>query len=158
MDIIETIEAIERINVNAAVLESVDETADEIKALLLTQLEAGTQNDGEAIHWQNPKRERKDNTFPYTKKYAKRKANLGFQTSVVDLNLGGEYWESIEAEAFGDAINFESKDEKAVYLEENYNADKIYGLNEANKAKYIDDSLRDKVISKVSEQSGIKID
>jgi hypothetical protein len=99
------------------------------------QLSKGQDSEGGLIRWQH------DSHYPYTKPYERRKAKLGKQTKVVDLNLTGKRSRRIEAKAEGGKVIIKSTDEKEQYLENNYGKDLINGLNQEHKGPLIREKL-----------------
>jgi hypothetical protein len=148
MDIVDLIESIEKIDVEKAVDQSFSETSKELADYNRQQLGQGQRSDNDKVHWL------KDNHYPYVRPYARKREKMGLQTDVVDLNVSGTFWDSIDAEKKGDEIIFDGHSDKAKYQEEHYSK-KIYGITDENIEKYIEESLEPKVFEKIGEQSGL---
>lgn len=110
------------------------------------QLEKGQDSEGDKIRWQ------KDSHYPYTKPYERRKSKLGLQTEVVDLKLSGDYYNELQARVESGKVVIKSMNDKAVYLEENYNKDLINGLNPEHKVVIINEKLRPVFLRNIKEQ------
>ena len=149
MDIVDFIEAVQRIDVEKAANETINFTSKELADLNREQLAKGIRADNELVHWL------KDGHYPYTKQYATFKANkFGGNTSVVDLNLGKKFIESIKAELKGEEIEFEGTSRMAQYLEPNYSSE-IYGLTDDNLEKYTEKTFEPKFFDEIGKQSGL---
>lgn len=148
MNVLEFIEALDKIDVHQATVTAVDDTKEDLEELNREQLEKGIQSDGEIIRWQ------KDEHYPYTLPYVRKKTAIGLQTEVVDLKLSGDFWSEIEASANDDSIVFEDKNPKTEFLEKNY-TNKILGINEEKTQKYIEEIFSPAYRRNLAEQSGL---
>jgi hypothetical protein len=150
MNIVDYIEALKKINVHKAIVETFRETSEVLVAMNKQQLSEGKRSDDEKIHWL------KDGHYPYTKPYARFKSAQGLQTKVVDLKLRGDFYESIGAKVNEKDIEFNGSSEIAKYLEENYSAN-IYSVTDENTEKYIDQNFTPVFIQKIEDQSGLSL-
>jgi len=152
MDILEAIQAIEKINIHSAVSDVIENTSDIMEELQREQFSEGIESTGDLITWK--KGIRKDNRYPYTKAYERRKEKLGGDISVVNLNLGQKYWDSIKASISGEDIEFKGTSRLTEFLDENYGNQK-YGLTDDNKEKYMETFVPE-FIQIIEAQSGFQ--
>lgn len=133
-------------NPEAICEKSLNDCAPKIVELQIAQMKEGIDSTGQPIQWQ------RDSHYPYTNQYAKRKAGWGGQVRVVDLRgFTGEYYAQMQAHAANGLLTIKSLNEKAAYLEENYNKDKINGLTDDNVHVLIEEELDTATILNVKE-------
>jgi hypothetical protein len=148
MDIVDYLEALEKIDIQDAAEKTILKTKKELADLNREQLGEGLLSTNDKIHWLA------DDHYPYVKPYARRRQNLGLQTDVVDLKVNGSFWDSIDVVPEGDEMIFFSQNEIAQYLEGNYGKE-IYGLTDAELDKYIEEDFEEPFYEELNVQSGL---
>lgn len=148
MNVVDFIESLDRIDIHQATISAVEATKEKLEELNKEQMQEGIQNDGDIIRWQ------KDDHYPYTKPYERKKEKAGLQVEVVDLKFSGDFWEEIEASAGSDQIDFTSNNYKTQFLEKNY-SNKIFGTTDENTEKYNQEDFGPAFREQLAQQSGL---
>jgi len=91
------------------------------------QLAIGQDSMGKAI-----KDERTGMTTYKTKKHIKKRQELGKQTSFIDLNLYGDFYDGIDVAVSKSGISITSTDGKTKYFDGGLYGNDLFGLNEEN--------------------------
>lgn len=128
--IISKLETIQRIAENS-MEKSVEDSEQTLIELQKERMDMGLDVNGNFIEYNKRRTSELNETGAYTKKYAKYKSSRGGNTSVVDLELTGDYKNSLKAETKktgkGIDVDIKSNVSHAKYIEKHY--DDIYGLD-----------------------------
>ncbi len=125
MTIKQTIERLQRIQIEPALAEAINRTKADYIALNESQLAAGITRDTANIE-----------PYPYSAAYAKKRQKAGLQTDHIDLNFTGTYYKEFTAKISGTKLELGSEVSYEPFISKRYNPLEIYGLTEENMDKY----------------------
>lgn len=106
----------------------------EVVDLNIAQMNAGQYNDGSMIE------------PAYTERTVEIKKAKGQRSDVVTLNDEGIFQSKMYLEGRGFPYEINSSDLKTGLLDEKYDADKFFGLQETNKAKVSQDLIKEEAV------------
>ena len=91
--------------------------------------------------------------------YARKKNQLNPAPGlgVPDLKLSGSFYQKQKLTVQGDTLQLDSDVDHAQYLEKNYGADMIYGLNDQNQEEYNFGAFQDAFAEKITDQTGLEL-
>ena len=120
-DALDLLETLHGVNIAATAAETIEEKGEVMADLNAEQLAQGLRSDGTEIL---------PDYAPLTVELKKEKSGLAAVTDHVTLYDTGSFYRQLVAEVQGDAIIYDSRDEKADDLDEKYSTAKgsIYGL------------------------------
>ena len=143
----EILEELEQLDIDALVRESVEEVSTEYIKKNLDQLYEGLNSEGQKIL---PRY--RSNKYARVKNEMNSAPGLG----TPDLFLTGAFYAGSKARLEGDDIVEESSVEYSKDLENRYDPNQIWGLDEENHDEFVNEDLQTLIIEKISEQTGLR--
>ena len=143
------LESIEKVDLPIIIETAIEETAqDYIQLNTEQQLFKGVDADGGQL-----------TPLYKSKSYARKKNEMNAAPGygVPDLKLTGSFYENQKLTVNGDDINLDSDVDHAQYLEKNYGAAKIYGLDPENQEVYNFGAFQDAFANKITETTGLEL-
>ena len=143
------LESVEKVDLTIIIEATIEETAaDYIRLNTEEQLFKGIDANGAQLQ-----------PLYKSKSYAKKKNEMNATPGygVPDLKLTGSFYKSQKLAVNGDQINLDSDVDHAQYLEKNYGAEKIYGLDDENQETYNFGAFQDAFANKITELTGLEL-
>ena len=142
------LDVVEKVNLKEVIDQSINDTKEDyIRLNTEQQLFKGLATDGRQLQ-----------PLYKSNSYAKKKNAMnpipGF--GVPDLKLTGSFYANQKLSVQGDEIMLDSDVNHTQYLEKNYGADKIFGLDDENQEEYNFGAFQNALTEKITDQTGLQ--